>query len=153
MPPCAPPPTGERRAPFGKNYAPNERNPPGATMGWEGFAIKTFFFLWFLTPTLMAKLLCVFPKLFMPPKRATLTANLLPAAMLTKPTKSAQPNKLTVSIMLTLLSLPAMPTDSSVAGGGGGGDYSPPPIGLPTKMQNKKNTTFLALLRLSFALD
>ena len=37
---------------------------------------------------------------------------------------------------------------SSVArGGGGGGGYSPP-IGLPTKMQNKENTTFLALLRL-----
>ena len=32
--------------------------------------------------------------------------------------------------------------------------YSPPPpIGLPTKMQNKENTTFLAFLRLSFALD
>ena len=42
---------------------------------------------------------------------------------------------------------------SSVARGGGGrGGYSPP-IGLPTKMQNKENTTFLALLRLSFALD
>ena len=43
-------------------------------------------------------------------------------------------------------------TISSVARGGGRGGYSPP-IGLPTKMQNKKNTTFLALLRLSFALD
>ena len=40
---------------------------------------------------------------------------------------------------------------SSVAGGGGGGYI--PPIGLSTKMQNKKNTTFLALLRLSFALE
>ena len=40
---------------------------------------------------------------------------------------------------------------SSVAMGDGG--VTPPPIGLPTKMQNKKNTTFLALLRLSFALD
>ena len=38
---------------------------------------------------------------------------------------------------------------SSVAGGGGGGGYIPH-IGLSTKMQNKKNTTFLALLRLSF---
>ena len=39
---------------------------------------------------------------------------------------------------------------SSVARGG----YSPlPPIGLSTKMQNKKNTTFLALLRLVFALE
>ena len=44
---------------------------------------------------------------------------------------------------------------SSVArgGGGAGGSIAPPPVGLPTKMQNKKNTTFLALLRLSFALD
>ena len=41
---------------------------------------------------------------------------------------------------------------SSVAGGGGGGGLYPP-IGLLTKMQNKKNTTFLALLRLSFALE
>ena len=39
---------------------------------------------------------------------------------------------------------------SSVAGGGGG--YIPP-IGLSTKMQNKKNTTFLALQKLSFALE
>ena len=38
---------------------------------------------------------------------------------------------------------------SSVARGGA----IAPPIGLPIKMQNKKNTTFLALLRLSFALD
>ena len=42
---------------------------------------------------------------------------------------------------------------SSVAGGGGGGGGYIPPIGLLTKMQNKKNTTFLALLRLSFALE
>ena len=42
--------------------------------------------------------------------------------------------------------------DSSVARGGAGGAIAPP-IGLPTKMQNKENTTFLALLRLSFALD
>ena len=34
----------------------------------------------------------------------------------------------------------------------GGGDYSPP-IGLSTKMQNKKNTRFLALLRLAFRLQ
>ena len=37
---------------------------------------------------------------------------------------------------------------NSVARGG----YNPP-IGLSTKKQNKKNTTFLALLRLSFALE
>ena len=42
---------------------------------------------------------------------------------------------------------------SSVARGGGAGGAIAPPIGLPTKMQNKENTTFLALLRLSFALD
>ena len=42
--------------------------------------------------------------------------------------------------------------DSSVDRGGGGGAIAPP-IGLPTKMQNKENTTFLAFLRLSFALD
>ena len=41
---------------------------------------------------------------------------------------------------------------NSVASGARG-DYSPPPIGLPTKMQNKKNTTLLALLILSFALE
>ena len=29
----------------------------------------------------------------------------------------------------------------------------PPPIGLSTKMQNKKNTTFLALLKLVFGLE
>ena len=44
-------------------------------------------------------------------------------------------------------------TGSSVARGGAGGGHSPPPIGLPTNMQNKENTTFLALQRLSFALD
>ena len=35
----------------------------------------------------------------------------------------------------------------------GRGGYSPPPIGLSTKMQNKKNTTFLALLSLVFVLE
>ena len=34
----------------------------------------------------------------------------------------------------------------------GGGGYRPH-IGLSTKMQNKKNNTFLALLRLVFALE
>ena len=42
---------------------------------------------------------------------------------------------------------------SAARGGGGGEGYSPPPISLPTKMQNKENTTFLALLRLFYALD
>ena len=40
---------------------------------------------------------------------------------------------------------------SSVAKGSGGGVV--PPIGQLTKMQIKKNTTFVALLRLSFALE
>ena len=43
---------------------------------------------------------------------------------------------------------------SSVArGGGGGGGRGSPLIGMSTKMQNKKNTTFLALLRLFYALE
>ena len=37
------------------------------------------------------------------------------------------------------------------SGIGGGGGYKPP-FGLSTKMRNKENTTFLALLRLVFAL-
>ena len=37
-------------------------------------------------------------------------------------------------------------------GGGGGGGYRPH-IGLSTKMQNKKNNTFLAFLRLVFPLE
>ena len=41
---------------------------------------------------------------------------------------------------------------SVVKGVGGGRDYSPP-IGMSTKMQNEKNTTFLALLRLLNALE
>ena len=42
---------------------------------------------------------------------------------------------------------------SSVAREAGGGGAIAPTIGLPTKMQNKENITFLAILRLSFALD
>ena len=46
---------------------------------------------------------------------------------------------------------------SSVAGGGGGGgargySLAPPPIDMSNKMQNGKNTTFLTLLRLFYAL-
>ena len=45
-------------------------------------------------------------------------------------------------------------SDSSEARGGEGGvARAPPPIGLSTKMQNKKNITFLALLALFFALE
>ena len=43
-------------------------------------------------------------------------------------------------------------TFSSVGGGGGGGVIAPP-IGLTTKMLNKEDTMFLALLRLVFALE
>ena len=47
--------------------------------------------------------------------------------------------------------------DSSVVRGkGGGGGWRGaivPPIGMSTKMQNEKNTTFLALLRLLNALE
>ena len=42
--------------------------------------------------------------------------------------------------------------DSSVARGGGGGAIAPS-IGMSTKMQNGKNTAFLALLRLFYALE
>ena len=37
--------------------------------------------------------------------------------------------------------------------GGGGGAIDPPSIGMSTKMQSKKYTTFLALLRLLYALE
>ena len=43
---------------------------------------------------------------------------------------------------------------SSVArGGAGGGGGATAPIGMSTKMQNEKNTTFLALLRLFYVLE
>ena len=41
---------------------------------------------------------------------------------------------------------------SSVARGAGGRAIAPP-IGMSTKMQNETNTTFLALLRLFYALE
>ena len=37
--------------------------------------------------------------------------------------------------------------------GGGGEGFIAPPIGLTTKMLNKEDSTFLALLRLVFALE
>ena len=43
--------------------------------------------------------------------------------------------------------------NSSVARGAGGYIPPPPPIGMLTKMQIKKNTTFLKLLRLFYALE
>ena len=45
-----------------------------------------------------------------------------------------------------------MALSQSVAEPGGRRGYSPPPIGMSTKMQNKTNTTLLALLRLFYAL-
>ena len=42
---------------------------------------------------------------------------------------------------------------SSVARGGAGGGGAIAPIGMSTKMQNEKNTTFLALLRLFYVLE
>ena len=59
--------------------------------------------------------------------------------------------RLSVILKLRNVVLRARVTLSYVGGGGGGG-YRPP-IGLSTKMQNKKNTTFLALLRLVLALE
>ena len=44
-------------------------------------------------------------------------------------------------------------TVEAVAWPGGQGGAIASPIGLSTKMQNKKNITFLALLRLFFALE
>ena len=46
-----------------------------------------------------------------------------------------------------------MALSQSVAEPGGPRGYSPPPIGMSTKMQNKTNTTLLALLRLFNALE
>ena len=54
-----------------------------------------------------------------------------------------------VIIVATLIVYASM-TTSRVARGGG---YNPLSIGMLTKMRNKENTTFLALLRLSFALE
>ena len=55
-----------------------------------------------------------------------------------------------VSVILKLWNvvLRVRVTSSSIDGG-----VIDPPIGLSTKMQNKENITFLALLRLVFALE
>ena len=45
-----------------------------------------------------------------------------------------------------------MALSQSVAEPGGGGATALPPIGMSTKMQNKTNTTLLALLKLFYAL-
>ena len=61
-----------------------------------------------------------------------------------------QCKRLSVILKLWNVVLRVRVTFSSV--GGRGGVYTPP-IGLSTKMQNEKNTTFLALLRRVFALE
>ena len=58
--------------------------------------------------------------------------------------------RLSVILKLWNVVLRVRVTFSSV---GGRGEVYTPPIGLSTKMQNKKNTTFLALLRRFFALE
>ena len=58
--------------------------------------------------------------------------------------------RLSVILKLWNVVLRVRVTLSSVGAGGGG--YRSP-IGLSTKMQNKKNTTFFALLRLFFAME
>ena len=60
--------------------------------------------------------------------------------------------RLSVILKLWNVVLRVRVTSSSVGGGGGRG-FIDPPIGLSTKMQNKKNTKFLALLRLFSALE
>ena len=74
--------------------------------------MKTFSsFLGLSTPNLRAKLLCALPKIVYALKARNTGSGPTTGIMLTKLTKSPQPNKLTVSIMPPLLSLAAMPTD------------------------------------------
>ena len=58
--------------------------------------------------------------------------------------------RLSVILKIWNVMLRVRVTFSSLGRGGGG--YRPP-IGLSTKMKNKKNNTFLALLKLVFALE
>ena len=77
-----------------------------------GICNEDFFLLfWLLTLTLKAKLLCTSPKIVYAPKARYTGAGPTIGAMLTKPAKSAHPNKLIVCIVPTLPSSPAMPTD------------------------------------------
>ena len=73
--------------------------------------MKTFYFLWSLAPTLRVKLLCTLTKIVYASKARNPGTGSTTGVMLTKPTKSAQPTKLTASIKPFLLSLPAMLTD------------------------------------------
>ena len=61
--------------------------------------MKNFSFL-VLNPDLRAKLLCTFPNSAYAPKARYTGAGPTTGTMLTKPTKSAQPNMLTMSFML-----------------------------------------------------
>ena len=104
-----PPPQGEGKTPSGENCALKESNRLGAM--WK-FAMKKFFLLfWSLTLLLRAKLLCTPQKIVYAPQARYTGAGPAIGTMLTKSTKNAQPNKLIVSIVPTLPSLPAMRTD------------------------------------------
>ena len=74
--------------------------------------MKHFFLIfWSLTLTFRAKLLCTPPKIAYAPQVRYIGAGPTTGTMLTKPSKSVQPNKLIVSILPILPSLPAMPTN------------------------------------------
>ena len=103
-----PPPPGKEKALFGENCAPKQSNRPKAT--W-GFAMKIFLLFRSLTLTLRAKLLWIPPKIGYAPQARYTGSAPTTDTMLTKPTKSAKPNKLIESIVSNLPFLPAMPTN------------------------------------------
>ena len=77
-----------------------------------GICNEDFFLLfWSLILNLRVKLLCTPPKIVYAPQARYTVAGPTTGTILTKPTKSAHPNKLIVSIVPTLPSLLAMPTD------------------------------------------
>ena len=73
--------------------------------------MKTFFFFLVFNPDFEDKITLCPSKNCLRPQACKTGAGPTTGTVLTKPTKSAQPSKLTVCIMPTLLSLPAMPTD------------------------------------------
>ena len=84
-------------------------NRPEAT--W-GFAMKTFFsFILVFNPEFEGKITLHPSKNCLCPQARYTVAGPTTGTILTKPTKSAHPNKLIVSIVPTLPSLLAMPTD------------------------------------------
>ena len=89
--------------PLGENCAPKESNLPGATLG---FAMKIFFLVF--NSDFGEKLLCTPPKIVYAPQARYTGDGPTTSTMLTE---SAEPNKLIVFFVLTLASLPAMPTD------------------------------------------